>query len=83
MLELVPENEVLHLGEAREDRLQDADVDLRSPAGLDLDAQCLHVALTDQLRGPRRLAFADLVSCIRLFGGLFLPLDGFAGKEVT
>lgn len=36
----------------------------------------------DQPRGRRRLAFADFAS-IRLFGGLFLPLDGLAGREAT
>src|SRR2546422_10006066 len=34
---------------------------------------------TDQLRGPRRFAFADLVSCIRLFG----RLCGLEGRRVT
>ena len=58
---------------------------LPTPADCAPARPCVHsfVEHTDQLRGPRRLAVADLVSCIRLFGGPFLPLDGFAGSEVT
>ena len=33
----------------------------------------------DQLRGPRRLAFADLVTCVRLFG----RLCGLEGRRMT
>src|SRR5262245_16061226 len=37
----------------------------------------------DQLRGRRRFAFADLVSCIRLFAGTPWPEETFAGREAT